>query len=60
MLNSEIKQQIKESNIRMWEVAEHLGVSDMTLQRWLRSERNTSHQYEIVKAFNELMEKVKT
>ena len=39
MTNAELKQKIKESRIKMWEVAERVGVSDITLARWLRSEK---------------------
>ena len=31
MTNAELKQKIKESRIKMWEVAERVGVSDITL-----------------------------
>ena len=47
MTNAELKQKIKESRIKMWEVAERVGVSDITLARWLRSEKNIQKQVEI-------------
>lgn len=54
MTNAELKQKIKESSIKMWEVAERVGVSDITLARWLRSEKNIQKQPLVLKVFNEL------
>lgn len=54
MTNAELKQKIKESRIKMWEVAERVGVSYITLARWLRSEKNIQKQPLVLKAFNEL------
>ena len=54
MTNAELKQEIKESSIKMWEVAERVGVSDITLTKWLRSEKNIQKQPLVLKAFNEL------
>ena len=54
MTNAELKQKIKESRIKMWEVAERVGVSDITLARGLRSEENIQKQPLVLKAFNEL------
>ena len=44
MTNAELKQKIKESRIKMWEVAERVGVSDINIQK----------QPLVLKAFNEL------
>lgn len=54
MLNSEIKKQIKENGFAIWQVAEQIGVCDMTLSRWLRSEKDHSKQVIILNALNEL------
>ena len=54
MKNSELKQTIKDSGFYLWQIAEEIGVCDMTLQRWLRSERDTSHQDRIIAALNRL------
>ena len=54
MTNAELKQKIKESRIKMWEVAARVGVSDITLARWLRAEKNIQKQPLVLKAFNEL------
>ena len=38
MANQDIKIEIKESGIKMWQIADKLGVSDMTLSRKFRYE----------------------
>ena len=38
MANQEIKDEIKQSGIKMWQIADKLGVSDMTLSRKFRYE----------------------
>ena len=43
MTNEELKQKIKESNLYQWQVANAVGVSEMTLIRWLRSPITTEH-----------------
>lgn len=54
MTNKELKKLIKESSFALWQVAETIGVSDATLIRWLRSERNTQNQPKIIKALEAL------
>ena len=38
MANQDIKREIKESGIKMWQIADKLGISDMTLSRKFRYE----------------------
>ena len=38
MANQDIKRKIKESGIKMWQIADKLGVSEMTLSRKFRYE----------------------
>lgn len=54
MTNSELKAELKKHGIAYWRIAEIIGVSDLTIQRWLRSERDTRNQSKIIKAFEEL------
>lgn len=54
MKNLELKKLIKENGFFFWQVAEEIGVCEMTLQRWLRSERDTSHQPIIIEALDRL------
>lgn len=57
MTNKELKQKIKENGFAQWQIAEEIGVSDMTIQRWLRSERDTRNQHKIIAALEELKAK---
>lgn len=54
MKNYELKQQLKQAGIAYWQIAEVIGVSDMTIQRWLRSESDTRNQPKIIAAFERL------
>lgn len=38
-----IKEKIRESNFRQWEIAEAMGISEFTLSRWLRRPENLSN-----------------
>lgn len=55
MTNAELKAKIKAAGFSLWQIAEQVGICDITLTRWLRSERDTSHQTQIIKALNELI-----
>lgn len=54
MLNSELKKELKKHGIAYWQIAEVVGVSDMSIQRWLRSDKDTRHQSEIITAFEQI------
>ncbi len=54
MKNSELKKELKKYGIPYWRIAERIGVSEMTVLRWLRSDNETSHQSVIISAFEEL------
>lgn len=54
MTNADIVNLIKSSGFYLWQVAEKIGVSDVTFRRWLRSEHDTSRQVRILKAIEEL------
>lgn len=36
--NKEIREKAKEAGVYIWQIAEHIGVHDQTLNRWLRTE----------------------
>lgn len=38
MANNDIRTLAKESGVRMWQIADHLGVSEATVTRMLRKE----------------------
>ena len=54
MKNAELREKIKAEGLFFWQIAEALGVSDVTLRKWLRSEYDTSHQAAIQSALYKL------
>ena len=52
--NKEIKTRAKEKGVFLWEVAEHLKISDPTMTRKLRKELPDSEKQEIFKIIDEL------
>lgn len=54
IMNENIKNQIKESNIFQWQVAEQVGVSEFTLSKWFRHEITGARLEKINKAIDEL------
>lgn len=54
MLNSELKKKIKANGFTLWQIAEQIGVSETSVIRWLRSERDRRNQSKIIKALEEL------
>lgn len=52
MTNKRLKEIIKMNGFTQWQIAECIGVTEMTLYRWLRSEKDTSHQGIILNAVN--------
>ena len=54
MINSRLRVAIFKSNVHQYEIAEKLGVSRFTLQRWLQTEISKAKQDEIMNALKEL------
>lgn len=57
MANQDIRQYAKKAGVRLWEVAEFLGVSDPTMTRKLRHELNDSEKSRIMSIIDELAKK---
>lgn len=54
MANEAIREKVKATGVRYWEVAERIGVSDVTLCRRLRRELPEARQQLILRAIDEL------
>lgn len=54
--NQDLRECIKESNVKMWAVARRLGIADSTLCRRLRFELPRAEKQKIVAVVNELRE----
>lgn len=53
-MNDAIRQKIRASRIRQYEVAAKIGVSEYTLIRWLRRELTQEQTDKILRAIDEL------
>ena len=38
MCNKDLRDEMRIANVRLWEVAEAIGISEMTMVKWLRRE----------------------
>jgi hypothetical protein len=47
MANQEFKKEIRQSGVKMWQIADKIGVSDMTLSRKFRYELTNDEKDEI-------------
>ena len=57
MKNNEIRNHAKEQNVRLWQVADMLGVCDMTLTRKLRHELTEEEKNKILALIDEIADK---
>ena len=53
-MNSDIKQTMKTNFVPQWKVADRLGISEMTLIRWLRKELPEGKRLQIMQAIEQL------
>ena len=56
-LLAEVKKEIKKNGFTLWQIAEQIGVSETSVIRWLRSERDCRNQQKVMNALNELKSK---
>ena len=42
MCNKDLREEMRIANVRQWEVAEAIGISEMTMVKWLRRELDDS------------------
>ncbi|NNU94675.1 hypothetical protein ETC01_16250 [Geobacillus sp. NFOSA3] len=52
--NDDIRRSIRESGLHQWMVAEHLGISEATFTRWLRTEMSSERKRMVMDAIQEL------
>lgn len=52
--NSIIRQEAKLAGVKHWEIALHLGVSEQTLVRWLRTPLDAAKEQQIRSAITQL------
>lgn len=57
MTNSEMKKMFKDEGIFMWQIAQALGIHEMTLSRMFRNELSEEREKEILAAVAEIKKK---
>ena len=55
MCNSEIREKIKSCNVKKWEVAAVIGVTDTTFSKWLRFELPEEKKKLVLKAIDTIV-----
>ncbi|MCG0754628.1 hypothetical protein IMAU60045_02232 [Lactiplantibacillus plantarum] len=56
--NNNIRIKISEKRLKYWEVAQQVGISDGRLSVWLRTPLNEERKARVLKAIDELTEKL--
>jgi len=57
--NIQLREKIKEENLKYWEVANTMGITDSTFSRWLRTPLNDERKQRVLDAINELTKEIK-
>lgn len=57
MANGKIKEAARRTGVRLWEVADHLGIADSTLCRQMRKELSSERQQELLDAIKAIAAK---
>ena len=52
--NQRVRQAIKGTGLKHWQIADALGISDVSLSRWLRYELPTDKQADILRVINKI------
>lgn len=56
--NQTIREAAKRKGVKLWQIAAHLGISEPTITRWLRSALSPEKENEILRAIDEIAEEV--
>lgn len=57
MKNLDIRLQAKSHGIYLWQIAQHIGISEATLFRWLRFDLSPEHRKLIETSISDLSER---
>lgn len=57
MTNAEMKKLFKSEGIFMWQIAQALGIHEMTFSKWFRNELPKERQKEVMAAVAEIKKK---
>ena len=54
-MNEQLRQQIRDSRVRHYEIARKIGISEFTLSRWLRDELSSDREELIRRAIRAVL-----
>ena len=57
MCNKDLRDEMRIANVRQWEVADAIGISEMTMVKWLRKELDAERKARIRKGIAEVAKK---
>lgn len=52
--NQAVREVAKSKGVKHWQIAEHLGISEPTIMRWLRTPLSVEKEKNIMKAIEEI------
>lgn len=56
--NADIRNELEKRRIKQCEIADQLGIAETTLCRWMRTELSSERKIKIMKAMEEITEKI--
>ena len=56
MLNTDLRDAIRIANVRQWEVAEAIGISEMSMVKWLRRELPVDKKMRVQEGIRKVLE----
>jgi transposase len=56
--NKEVRDAAKEKGVSLWQIAQHLGISEPTMTRWLRTDLSAGKKEVILEAIDQIAKEV--
>ena len=56
--NQDIRDYLKTRRIKLYEVANRIGVSEVTLIRWMRTPLTEAHRKKVIEAIHEIVNEI--
>lgn len=56
--NQTVREEAKKKGVKLWQIAEHLGISEPTMTRWMRTELSAQKENMILNAIDKIAEVV--
>lgn len=56
MLNDDLRITVQQNGLKLWQVANQVGIADSTFSRWLRTPLQGERREKVLKAIEELLQ----